>query len=387
MSDIVEITIVMPCLNEADTVAACIRKAQLGLERARVKGEILIADNGSTDGSIDIAEKLGVRVVRVKLKGYGNALKGGIEAAKANWIIMGDADDSYDFSEIEGFVKKLREGNELVMGCRLSGGGGRVMPGAMPWSHRWIGNPMFTVMARHMFSSPINDVYCGLRAFTKELYQRLDLRCEGMEFATEMIIKASIRGAKITETPITLHQDGRKAHAPHLKTFRDGWRTLRFFLIFSPRWLFLYPGLALVLLGAAGYGVVLSGIQFHGIRFDAHTLLFASLAILLGYQSILFAIFAKTFAVNEGLMPENETMKRFFDVMHLERGLLAGVVSFLAGIALLVAAVVQWWSVRFGDLDYSHTMRWVIPGVTLTALGFQTILSSFFVSILGMKRR
>ena len=387
MSDIVEITIVMPCLNEADTVAACIRKAQLGLERARVRGEILIADNGSTDGSIDIAEKLGARVVRVKLKGYGNALKGGIEAAKASWIIMGDADDSYDFSEIEGFVKKLREGNELVMGCRLSGGGGRVMPGAMPWSHRWIGNPMFTVMARHMFSSPINDVYCGLRAFTKELYQRLDLRCEGMEFATEMIIKASIRGAKITETPITLHQDGRKAHAPHLKTFRDGWRTLRFFLIFSPRWLFLYPGLALVLLGAAGYGVVLSGIQFHGIRFDAHTLLFASLAILLGYQSILFAIFAKTFAVNEGLMPENETMKRFFDVMYLERGLLAGVVSFLAGIALLVAAVVQWWSVRFGDLDYSHTMRWVIPGVTLTALGFQTILSSFFVSILGMKRR
>ena len=387
MSDIVEITIVMPCLNEADTVAACIRKAQLGLERAGIKGEILIADNGSTDGSIDIAEKLGARVVPVKLKGYGNALKGGIEAAQSNWIIMGDADDSYDFSEIEGFVKKLREGNDLVMGCRLSGGGGKVMPGAMPWSHRWIGNPMFTIMARHMFSSPINDVYCGLRAFTKELYQRLDLRCEGMEFATEMIIKASIRGAKITETPITLHQDGRKAHAPHLKTFRDGWRTLRFFLIFSPRWLFLYPGVALVLLGAVGYGVVLSGIQFHGIRFDAHTLLFASLAVLLGYQSILFAIFAKTFAVNEGLMPENEAMKRFFDVMYLERGLIAGVVSFLAGVGLLVAAVVQWWSVRFGDLDYSHTMRWVIPGVTLTALGFQTILSSFFVSILGMKRR
>ncbi|HXC98634.1 MAG TPA: glycosyltransferase family 2 protein [Verrucomicrobiae bacterium] len=377
----------MPCLNEADTVAACIRKAQLGLERAGIKGEILIADNGSTDGSIEIAEKLGARVVPVKLKGYGNALKGGIEAARANWVIMGDADDSYDFSEIEGFVKKLREGNELVMGCRLSGGGGRVMPGAMPWSHRWIGNPMFTIMARHMFSSPINDVYCGLRAFTKELYQRLDLRCEGMEFATEMIIKASIRGAKIAETPITLHQDGRKAHAPHLKTFRDGWRTLRFFLIFSPRWLFLYPGLALMLLGAVGYGVVLSGTQIHGIRFDAHTLLFASLAVLLGYQSVLFAIFAKTFAVNEGLMPENAAMKRFFDVMYLERGLLAGVVSFLAGLGLLVAAVMQWWSVRFGDLDYSHTMRWVIPGVTLTALGFQTILSSFFVSILGMKRR
>jgi glycosyltransferase involved in cell wall biosynthesis len=387
MSETIELTILMPCLNESDTVAACIRKARLGLERAGVKGEILIADNGSTDGSIEIAEKLGARVVHVKKKGYGNALKGGIEAARAEWIIMGDADDSYDFSEIEGFVKKLREGSELVMGCRLSGGGGRVMTGAMPWSHRWIGNPMFTVMARHMFSSPINDVYCGLRAFTKDLYHRLDLRCEGMEFATEMIIKASINGAKITENPITLHPDGRKSHAPHLKTFRDGWRTLRFFLIFSPRWLFFYPGVALVLLGAAGYGVVFSGTDFHGIRFDAHTLLFASLAILLGYQSVLFSIFAKTFAVNEGLMPENTAMKRFFEVMYLERGLLVGALSLLAGVVLLLAAVAQWWSVRFGRLDYSYTMRWVIPGVTLTALGFQTILSSFFVSILGMKRR
>jgi glycosyltransferase involved in cell wall biosynthesis len=387
MSEVFELTIVMPCLNEADTVAECIRKAKIGLERAGVQGEILIADNGSTDGSIEIAEKMGARVVPVKLKGYGNALKGGIEAARAGWIIMGDADDSYDFSEIEGFVKKLREGNELVMGCRLSGGGGRVMPHAMPWSHRWIGNPMFTVMARHMFSSPINDVYCGLRAFTKELYHRLDLRCEGMEFATEMIIKASIHRAKIAENPITLHPDGRKTHAPHLKTFRDGWRTLRFFLIFSPRWLFFYPGAALVLVGAAGYAVVLSNTQFHGIHFDAHTLLFASLAILLGYQSVLFAIFAKTFAVNEGLMPENTAMKRFFDIMYLERGLLAGTLAFLAGLVLLLAAVAQWWSVRFGSLDYSRTMRWVIPGVTLTALGFQTILSSFFVSILGMKRR
>jgi glycosyltransferase involved in cell wall biosynthesis len=387
MADTVEITIVMPCLNEADTVAACIGKARLGLERAGVAGEILLADNGSTDGSTEIAEKLGARVIHVKKKGYGNALKGGIEAARADWIIMGDADDSYDFSDIEGFVRKLREGNELVMGCRLSGGGGRVMPDAMPWSHRWIGNPMFTFMARHMFSSPINDVYCGLRAFTKELYHRLDLRCEGMEFATEMIIKASVRGARIAENPITLHPDGRKTHAPHLKTFRDGWRTLRFFLIFSPRWLFLYPGLALALAGIAGYGVVLTGFQYHGIRFDAHTLLFASLAILLGYQSILFAIFAKTFAINEGLLPENAAMKRFFEVMYLERGLLAGALSFLAGLVLLAAAVTQWWSVRFGDLDYSRTMRWVIPGVTLTALGFQTILSSFFVSILGMKRR
>ncbi|HWF18881.1 MAG TPA: glycosyltransferase family 2 protein [Verrucomicrobiae bacterium] len=387
MSDAYDITIVMPCLNEADTLATCIEKAHLGLKRAGVRGEILIADNGSTDGSVQIAEKIGARVVHVKEKGYGNALKGGIEAAQARWIIMGDADDSYDFSEIEGFVKKLREGNDLVMGCRLPRGGGKVLPGAMPFSHRWIGNPMFTVMARHMFSSPINDVYCGLRAFTRNLYDRLDLRCQGMEFATEMIIKSSINGAKIAENPITLHPDGRKAHAPHLKTFRDGWRTLRFFMIFSPRWLFLYPGILLAALGIAGYFIALPGLEIHGIKFDAHTLLFASLAILLGYQSILFAIFAKTFAINEGLLPADAAMKRFFDIVYLERGLLIGFGSFLAGVALLAAAVAQWWSVRFGVLDYSHTMRWVIPGVTLTALGFQTILSSFFVSILGMKRR
>ncbi len=387
MPESFDISVVMPCLNEADTLATCIQKARLGLERAGVRGEILIADNGSTDGSIQIAEKLGARVVHVKEKGYGNALKGGIEAAQAKWILMGDADDSYDFSEITGFIKKLREGYDLVMGCRLAGGGGKVLPGAMPWSHRWIGNPMFTIMARHMFASPINDVYCGLRAFTKDLYDRLDLRCQGMEFATEMIIKSSIHGVKIAENPITLHPDGRKAHAPHLKTFRDGWRTLRFFLIFSPRWLFFYPGILLGMLGVAGYVIALPGWRIHGIKFDAHTLLFASLAILLGYQSILFAVFAKTFAINEGLLPEDAAMKRFFDVIYLERGLMIGVVSFLAGIVLLVSAVVQWWAVRFGSLDYSHTMRWVIPGVTLTALGFQTILSSFFVSILGMKRR
>jgi glycosyltransferase involved in cell wall biosynthesis len=387
MSQTVDLSIVMPCLNEADTLAACIEKARIGLKQTGVNGEILVADNGSTDGSIEIGEKLGVRVIRVSEKGYGNALRGGIEAAHGRWIIMGDADDSYDFSNIRGFVEKLKEGNDLVMGCRLPGGGGKVMPGAMPLSHRWLGNPMFTLMARHMFSSPINDVYCGLRAFTKDLYHRLDLRCTGMEFATEMLIKSSLRGAKIAEFPITLHPDGRKAHAPHLKTFRDGWRTLRFFLIYSPRWLFLYPGFLLVMLGVAGYAMAMPGVRIGGVSFDAHTLLFASLAILLGYQSILFAILAKTFAINEGLLPEDARLKRFFDVMYLERGLLLGGGTFCAGLVLLAAAVLQWWKAHFGNLDYSSTMRWVIPGVTLTALGFQTVLSSFFTSILGMQRR
>jgi glycosyltransferase involved in cell wall biosynthesis len=377
----------MPCLNEAETLAGCIEKAQLGIQRSGVLGEILVADNGSKDDSILIAEKLGARVVQVKEKGYGNALRGGIQAASGKWIIMGDADESYDFSETDRFVKKFQEGFELVTGCRLPQGGGKILPGAMPFTHRWLGNPLFSRMARHMFAAPIHDVYCGLRGFTRELYDRLELQCDGMEFATEIIIKASLHGARIAEIPITLHPDGRKTHAPHLRTVRDGWRTLRFFLVFSPRWLFLAPGLVFALLGLVGYAVALPGSTIYGITFDAHTLLFSSLAIMMGYQSILFAICAKTFAINEGLLPRDERVDRFFKVIYLERGLAIGALAFLVGLILLGAAVLQWRSAHFGRLDYAVTMRWVIPGATLTALGFQTMLSSFFVSILGMKRR
>jgi hypothetical protein len=364
----------MHCLNEAETLASCIEKARVGIERAGVLAEILVADNGSTDNSVLIAEKLGVRVVHVKEKGYGNALRGGIEAASGTWIIMGDADESYDFSEIDRFVKKFREGFELVTGCRLPGGGGKILPGAMPFSHRWLG-------------SPIHDIYCGLRGFTRDLYNRLELQCEGMEFATEMIVKASLHGARVVEIPITLHPDGRKTGAPHLRTIHDGWRTLRFFLVFSPRWLFLAPGVIFALLGLAGYVVALPGLTIGGVTFDAHTLLFASLAIMMGYQSVLFAICAKTFAINEGLLPKDPRVDRFFKVIYLERGLAIGVLAFLVGLILLGAGVLQWKATNFGRLDYAVTMRWVIPGATLTALGFQTVLSSFFVSILGMKRR
>jgi glycosyltransferase involved in cell wall biosynthesis len=385
--DSIEVSIVLPCLNEADTLAGCIRQARLGLEQSGVRGEIIVADNGSTDGSQAIAEKLGARLVPVKKKGYGNALRGGIEAARGTYIVMGDADESYDFREAGNFVAKLRDGFDLVQGCRLPAGGGKIMPGAMPSSHRWLGNPMFSLMARHMFAAPIHDVYCGLRGFTKELYQRLELRCEGMEFATEMIIKASLHGARISEIPITLHPDGRKAHAPHLRTMRDGWRTLRFFLVFSPRWLFLIPGSLLMLLGAVGYAVALPGLKIGGVTFDAQTLLFSSLAILMGYQSILFSILAKTFAVNEGLLPEDPGFTNFYKLMNLERGLAIGALGFLAGAALLAAAVWQWRATDFGRLDYAHTMRLVVPGVTLAALGFQTILSSFFTSILGLTRQ
>src|SRR5215510_9803685 len=258
----VELSVVMPCLNEADTVGACIEKAMQALREYNIAGEVIVADNGSTDGSQAIAGERGARVVSVTARGYGRALMGGIIAARGKFVIMGDADDSYDFLEIPKFVDKLREGYELVQGCRLPWGGGRVLPGAMPFLHRWWGNPMFSLMARIWFGAPIHDVYCGLRGITKELHKRLDQRCGGMEFATEMIIKSSLYGVRIAEVPISLHPDGRKSHPPHLKTFRDGWRTLRFFLMYSPRWLFLIPGIALILGGLLGYAIVLPGLTF-----------------------------------------------------------------------------------------------------------------------------
>jgi len=382
-----ELSIVMPCLNEAETLGTCIEKCQRILREYGIGGEIIVADNGSVDGSQAIALRMGARVVPVPAKGYGNALMGGIAAARGRYIIMGDADDSYDFLEIPKFLEKLRQGYDLVQGCRLPSGGGHVIPGAMPFLHRWWGNPMFSLMARRWFYAPIHDVYCGLRGFTKDLYHRLNLRCTGMEFATEMIIKSSLYSYKIAEVPITLHLDGRTSHPPHLKTYRDGWRTLRFFLIYSPRWLFFLPGVLLILLGLAGYALAMPGMTVGGVTFDAHTLLFASLAILCGYQSTLFAIFAKTFAITEGLLPEDPKLNRFFQIVNLERGLLLASSALIVGLMLLLLAVNEWRVAGFGPLDYAKTMRLVVPGATLTALGFQTILSSFFVSILGMRRQ
>jgi len=382
-----ELSVVIPCLNEADTLETCIKKAQRALSENKILGEIIVADNGSTDGSQDIAAKAGTRVIPIDAKGYGNALMGGIAAARGKFVIMGDADDSYDFLEIPVFLEKLRAGFELVQGCRLPSGGGKIVPGAMPISHRLLGNPLFSFMARLWFNVPIHDVYCGLRGFTKELYTRLDQRCTGMEFATEMILKASLYRAKIAEVPITLHPDGRKSHSPHLRTVRDGWRTLRFFLMYSPRWLYLFPGIVLILLGIVGYAIAMPGITLWRMTFDAHTLLFASLAILCGYQSVLFGILTKTFAITEKLLPEDPVMTRFFKLVNLENGLLISVIVLLIGLILLLVAVDQWRLAGFGPLDYAQTMRLVIPGASLTVLGFQTILSSFFVSILGMARR
>ena len=382
-----QISVVMPCLNEADTLETCVRKAQKAIVDLGIPGEVIVADNGSTDGSQEIAQKLGARVIQVKEKGYGNALMGGISAARGKYIIMGDADDSYDFLEISKFFDKLSQGFDLVQGCRLPSGGGTIEPKAMPFLHRWWGNPMFSMMARSWFNAPIHDVYCGLRGFTKIFQASLDQRCVGMEFASEMIIKSSLRDARIAEVPITLHPDGRKAHAPHLKTFRDGWRTLRFFLMFSPRWLFLLPGAALIFVGLIGYALALPGVTILGATLDAHTLLFASFAILCGYQLILFAVFTKIFAIGENLMPEDPRLVRFSSVVTLERGIILGAASLLAGIFLLGGSIHQWYSANFGALNYSHTMRWVIPGATLSYLGLQTIFSCFFISILGMRRK
>jgi glycosyltransferase involved in cell wall biosynthesis len=382
-----EVTLVIPCLNEADTLETCILKAQKAFRENKINGEIVVADNGSTDESIQIAERNGTRVVRVQEKGYGNALMGGIDAAHGKYVIMGDADDSYDFLEMPKFVYKLREGVDLVMGCRLASGGGRVMPKAMPFLHRWWGNPMFSWLAKVWFKSPFNDVHCGLRGFTKDFYKSLNQRCTGMEFATEMTIKASLGNYKLTEIPITLYPDGRKSHPPHLKTFRDGWRHLRLYLIYTPRWLFLIPGIFLVLLGVLGYIIAFPQLKIGGITFDVHTLLFSSLFILCGYQSIIFAIFTKVFAIMEGLLPEDPKIDRFFEIVNLEKGLIFSGFALLVGVGFLLMAINEWRLAGFGRLDAMHTMRWVIPGATITALAVQTVFSSFFASVLGLKRK
>ena len=386
-SNACELSIVMPCLNEADTIQRCVEIALRALRDHGIDGEVVVADNGSSDGSPELAAKLGARVVFVSAKGYGNALQGGIAACRGRYILMGDADESYDFAEAFKFVEKLREGHELVQGCRLPSGGGRVAPGAMPFTHRWIGNPMFSLMAKVMFRAPIHDVYCGLRGFTKAFYESLQLRCTGMEFATEMIIKASLRGARIAEVPITLHPDGRKAHAPHLRTIRDGWRTLRFFMMYSPRWLFVAPGILLSLLGIFGYLLTVFHASFHGITLGAHTLLVAGMFIILGFNTFVFGLVAKTFAINEGFLLPDPKLNLFFSKATLERGLLLGSLATLGGLGCILVILKQWATSHFAPLNYECTMPWIGSGVILVMLGVQTLFSSFIVSLIGLARK
>jgi glycosyltransferase involved in cell wall biosynthesis len=381
-----EVSIVIPCLNEAETLEVVIGEAREGLDRGGIHGEILVADNGSTDGSQELARRAGARVVPVASRGYGAALMGGIAAARGRFIIMGDADASYDFREIPGFVNRLRQGSELVMGCRLPSGGGNVERGAMPFLHRWWGNPMFSWMVQRWFRAPIHDVHCGMRGFTRDLYDRLGLKCTGMEFASEMVIKTALAGVPMNEVPITLRPDQRRTRAPHLRTFRDGWRHLRFYLLYSPRWLFLLPGLALLALGVIGFALGLPATRVRGAELDVNALLFSSLFVVLGYQSILFAVLTKAFGVAQGLLPSTKRVERFFRIFNLERGLVAGALVTLVGIVLLILVLARWVAVDFGALDYRATLRLSIPGVMFTSLGVQTVLFSFFASILGLRR-
>tara|TARA_Y100001968_G_C19432898_1_gene758043 strand:+ start:63 stop:1244 length:1182 start_codon:yes stop_codon:yes gene_type:complete len=383
-SDRPEVTVVMPCLNEADTLAVCIRKALGCLSENGIIGEVVVADNGSTDCSKSIAEEEGARVVAVAAKGYGNALMGGVEAARGRYVIMGDADDSYDFSMLMPFLEKLREGNELVMGNRFQGG---IAPGAMPPLHRYLGNPVLSGLGRLFFRCPVGDFHCGLRGFSREAFERMKLQTTGMEFASEMVVKATLLGMRIIEVPTTLSPDGR-GRPPHLRSWRDGWRHLRFMLLFSPVWLFFYPGLFLMIVGLSVGGWLLpEARQLGGATFDVNTLAYSSLAVLLGFQSVLFAVFTRTFVGTQGLGPKSCVLNKLYRYVTLETGLVLGGVLIVLGLAVSIVATLGWSEVDFGNLNPSEVLRQVIPAILAIALGFQIVLASFFLSVLGLKRK
>jgi len=374
----------MPCLNEARTLGDCIKQAQKAIADHHLAAEIVVADNGSTDGSQQIAAQLGARVISISQRGYGAALMGGIEAARGRFVIMGDADLSYNFGDIPLFIEKLREGNGLVMGNRFRGG---IKPGAMPVLNRYLGNPALTAIGRVLFKAPARDFQCGLRGFSRPAYDRLKLRTTGMEFASEMVVKASLAGVGIAEVPTTLSPDGR-GRAPHMRPWRDGWRNVRFMLLYSPRWLFLYPGLLMMLVGFAVGLWLLPGPQKVGaVTFDVHTMVYAGLALIVGFQAVSFAFFTKLFAITNGLLPADPKIDKLFKYVTLEVGLMAGLILMTAGFGTALSAVFHWKATGFGQLNFDTTLRVVIPSATCIALGTQTIFSSFFLSVLGLPRK
>jgi glycosyltransferase involved in cell wall biosynthesis len=379
----VELTVVMPCLNEAETVATCVHKAVTFIADSGIDGEVVVADNGSTDGSRQLAADAGARVVPIPERGYGNALMGGILAARGEYVIMGDADDSYDFTNLMPFVTELRKGYDLVMGNRFKGG---IAPGAMPPLHRYLGNPVLSFIGRLFFRSAIGDFHCGLRGFRRDSAIALGLQSTGMEFASEMVVKATLAKQKITEVPTPLAKDGR-SRKPHLRSFRDGWRHLRFLLLFSPRWLFFYPGLVLLLLGLGfGAAVATGPLNIGGVNFDVDTLVACGAAVDIGFQAVLFWLFTQVYAGSEGFLPTEPKVQTLLGKLSLERGLLVGVAVGVAGLVGLIFSLTYWQGHAFGHLNYEHALRLMVPSVTALVLSCQLILGTFFLSILGIKQ-
>lgn len=380
----IELSIVMPCLNEAETLAICIQKAKTFLTSNQIKGEIVIGDNGSTDGSQQIAKGFGVRVIDVPLRGYGAALYYASHEARGKYLIMGDSDDSYDFSDLMPFIHKLREGYDLVMGNRFLGG---IKKGAMPWKNRYLGNPVLSTIGKVFFRSPVSDFHCGLRGFSKQAFLKMDLKTTGMEFASEMVIKATLMELKIMEVPTTLSPDGR-SRPPHLRPWRDGWRHLRFMLLYSPKWLFIYPGVLCVVIGALMSAWLFPHMRtISGIHLDIHTLLYAAFLILIGFNLITFGIFTKIFAARENLIPESDSINTIVNNFELEHGIVAGVFFLLLGLFGSIYSVISWQSQGFGVLDPASTMRIMIPSGLFITLGVQIIFSSFFYSVLFLNVR
>ncbi|WP_106402914.1 glycosyltransferase family 2 protein [Actinocorallia populi] len=378
-----ELSVVMPCLNEAETVETCVRKAVGFLEEYGIDGEVIVADNGSTDGSQALAEAAGARVVPVALKGYGNALMGGIRAAKGTYVIMGDADDSYDFTSLMPFVEELRTGADLVMGNRFAGG---IDPGAMPPLHRYLGNPVLSFVGRLFFGSKIGDFHCGLRGFRRDTALALGLQSSGMEFASELVVKMTLAGARISEVPTTLKKDGR-SRPPHLNTWRDGWRHLRFLLLYSPRWLFLIPGLVFMTVGlVSGVALAIKPIDIRGVVFDVDTLVGASAAVVIGFQAVVFSLLTKAYGVAEGFLPADRRANWLLNSWSFEKGLVVGGVLAVAGLAGVGVSVVHWHGAQFGELNARETLRMVVPSATALMMSCQMILGTAFLSILGIRR-
>ncbi len=379
-----ELSVVLPCLNEAHTLPTCIAQIQRVIETQDLSAEIIVADNGSTDGSRDIAAELGAQVTAVPDRGYGSALMGGIAAARGRYIIMGDADASYNFADIPKFLEQLRAGADLVMGNRFRGG---IEKGAMPFLHRKLGNPVLSFLGRLFFHAPCGDFHCGLRGFSMQAYHRMDLQTTGMEFASEMVVKASLFGMKIAEVPTTLSPDGRN-HPSHLHTWRDGWRHLRFLMMYSPRWSFLYPGALLMIVGAAVALWLLPGPRALGsVTVDIHTLLYAIMALLIGFQMVTFSVFTKVFAITEKLMPEDARLNRLFRYFTLETGLGLGGLLIAAGAGLAFYSLFLWDAHHYGAMDPERLVRIVASTIVLFTMGVEICLASFFLSILGLRRK